>query len=52
MGFDEADYQAERASVTEVLRSLVDSLSDLDSTLQVILDNTVRLAHTSMDSSF
>ncbi len=46
MGFDEADYQAERASVTEVLRSLVDSPSDLDSTLQVILDNTVRLAHT------
>ena len=46
MGFDEADYQAERESVTEVLRSLVDSPSDLDSTLQVILDNAVRLAHT------
>jgi len=46
MSFDEADYQAERESVTEVLRSLVDSPSDLDSTLQVILDNTVRLAHT------
>ncbi len=46
MGFDEADYQAERESVTEVLRSLVDSISDLDSTLQVILDNAVRLAHT------
>ena len=46
MSFDEADYQAERASVTEVLRSLVDSPWNLDSTLQVILDNTVRLAHT------
>jgi len=46
MSFDEADYQAERESVTEVLRSLVDSLSDQDSTLQVILDNTVGLAHT------
>ncbi len=46
MSFDEADYRAERESVTEVLRSLVDSPSDLDSTLQVILDNAVRLAHT------
>ncbi|MCH7902045.1 MAG: GAF domain-containing protein, partial [Acidobacteria bacterium] len=46
MSFDEADYQAERESVTEVLRSLVDSPWNLDSTLQVILDNTVRLAHT------
>lgn len=46
MGFHETDYQAERAGVTEVLRSLVDSPSDLDSTLQVILDNAVRLAHT------
>jgi adenylate cyclase len=46
MGFDEADYQAERESVTDVLRSLVDSPSDLDSTLRVILDNSVRLAHT------
>lgn len=46
MGFDEADYLAERAGVTEVLRSLVDSPSDLDSTLHVILGNAVRLAHT------
>jgi len=46
MSFDEADYQAERGSVIEVLRSLVDSPWNLDSTLQVILDNTVRLAHT------
>jgi len=46
MGFDETDYQAERAGVTEVLRSLVDSPSDLVSTLQVILDNAVSLAHT------
>ncbi len=46
MTFEKAEYLAERASVTEVLRSLVDSPSDLDSTLQVILDNAVRLAHT------
>lgn len=46
MGFDEADYLAERSGVTEVLRSLVDSPSDLDSTLHVILGNAVRLAHT------
>ena len=46
MSFVEADYLAERAGVTEVLRSLVDSPSDLDSTLQVILGNAVRLAHT------
>ncbi len=46
MGFVEADYLAERAGVTEVLRSLVDSPSDLGSTLQVILGNAVRLAHT------
>ena len=46
MGFDEADYLAERAGVTEVLRSLVDSPSDLDSTLHVILGNAVRLART------
>ena len=46
MGFDEADYLSERVGVTEVLRSLADSPSDLDSTLQVILSNAVRLAHT------
>ncbi len=46
MSFVEADYLAERAGVTEVLRSLVDSPSDLDSTLKVILGNAVRLAHT------
>ena len=46
MGYDESDYLAERAGVTEVLRSLVDSPSDLDSTLQVILRNAVGLAHT------
>ena len=46
MSIDHADYLAERASVTEVLRSLVDSPSDLQSTLQVILDNAVRLSHT------
>lgn len=46
MSFDDTDYLAERASVTAVLRSLVDSPSDLDSTLQVILDNAVRLCHT------
>lgn len=46
MSFDETDYLIERAGVTEVLRSLVDSPSDLDSTLQVILGNAVSLAHT------
>lgn len=46
MSFDESDYLAERAGVTEVLRSLVDSPSDLDSTLQAILGNAVRLANT------
>ena len=46
MSFDEADYLAERVGVTEVLRSLVDSPSDLDSTLQVILGNAVSLANT------
>jgi adenylate cyclase len=46
MGFDEADYQAVRVGVTDVLRSLVDSPADLDSTFRVILDNAVRLAHT------
>jgi class 3 adenylate cyclase len=46
----DADYLAERAGVLEVLRSLVDSPSDLDATLQVILGNAVRLAHT--DSGF
>lgn len=46
MSFDETDYLTERAGVTEVLRSLVDSPSDLDSTLRVILGNAVGLAHT------
>jgi len=46
MTFEDVEYLAERASVTEVLRSLVDSPSDLDSTLQVILDSAVRLCHT------
>ncbi|MGA7759140.1 MAG: adenylate/guanylate cyclase domain-containing protein [Ilumatobacteraceae bacterium] len=46
MGYEESDYRAERAGVTEVLRSLVDSPSDLNSTLQVILRNAVGLAHT------
>jgi adenylate cyclase len=46
MSFDEADYLAERARVIEVLRSLVDSPSDLDSTLQVILESAVSLCHT------
>ena len=46
MSFDEADYLAERARVTEVLRSLVDSPSDLASTLQVILESAVSLCHT------
>lgn len=46
MAFDEADYQAVRDGITDVLRSLVDSPADLDSTLRVILDNAVRLAHT------
>ena len=50
MSFDEADYQAERASVTEVLWSLVDSPWDLGSTLQVILDNAVRLARSAQDA--
>jgi class 3 adenylate cyclase len=44
--FDESDYLALRAGVTEVLRSLVDSPSDLDTTLRVILGNAVALAHT------
>lgn len=46
MNFDETDYLTERAGVTEVLRSLVNSPSDLDSTLQVILGNAVGLANT------
>ncbi len=46
MPFDEAAYLAERAKVTEVLRSLVDSPSDLDSTLQAILESAVSLCHT------
>jgi adenylate cyclase len=46
MSFTDAEYLAERAGVTAVLRSLVDSPSDRDSTLQVILDNAVRLCHT------
>lgn len=46
MSSNDADYLAERASVINVLRSLVDSPSDLDSTLQVVLDNAVRLCHT------
>lgn len=46
MSFDETEYLTERAGVTEVLRSLVDSPSDLASTLQVILVNAVGLAHT------
>lgn len=46
MPFDESDYLAERARVTEVLRSLVDSPADLDSTLQAILESAVSLCHT------
>jgi class 3 adenylate cyclase len=46
VSFDETDYLAERAAVTEVLRTLVDSPSDLDSTLQVILGKAAGLAHT------
>jgi hypothetical protein len=46
MSFSEADYLAERAGINAVLRSLVDSPSDLDATLHVILGNAVRLAHT------
>jgi signal transduction protein with GAF and PtsI domain len=40
----------DRASVIEVLRSLVDSPADLASTLHVVLGNAVRLANT--DSGF
>jgi len=47
---DEADDQSERASVIEVLRSLVDSPADLVSTLHAVLGNAVRLANT--DSGF
>jgi len=36
MSFNESDYLAERAKVTEVLRSIVESPASLDSTLQVI----------------
>lgn len=46
MSFDETGYLAERAAVNEVLRSLVDSPSNLDSTLRVILGHAVRLANT------
>lgn len=46
MSFNEADFLAERAKVIEVLRSLVDSPADLDSTLQVILQSAVSLCHT------
>ncbi len=46
MSFNDADYLAERAGVTAVMRSLVDSPSDLDSTLQAILENAVRLCQT------
>lgn len=47
---DEADYLSERTGVIEVMRSLVDSPADLESTLQAILGNAVRLANT--DSGF
>ena len=50
MRIGEADYPSERASVIEVLRSLVDSPADLDSTLHAVLSNAVRLANT--DSGF
>lgn len=46
MSFDETEYLVERAGITEVLRSLVDSPADLDSTLRAILVNAVELAHT------
>lgn len=46
MPFDEADYIAERAKVTEVLRTLVDSPSDLEATLRTILQSAVSLCHT------
>ena len=46
MTFDETGYLNERAGVIEVLRSLANSPSDLDSTLQVILRNAVGLANT------
>src|SRR5680860_1472540 len=46
MSFEQADFLAERAKVTEVLRSLVDSPSDLDSILQVILESAVSLCRT------
>ena len=46
MPFNESDYLAERTKVTEVLRSLVESPANLDSTLQVILESAVSLCHT------
>ncbi len=46
MSYEQADFLAERAKVTEVLRSLVDSPSDLDSLLQVILEGAVSLCRT------
>ncbi len=46
MSFEEAEYLEERAKVTEVLRSLVDSPSDLDKILQAILESAVSLCHT------
>lgn len=46
MTFDETGYLTERAGVIEVLRSLANSPSDLDSTLQVILRNAVGLVNT------
>lgn len=46
MPFDEAAYLTERAKVTEVLRSLVDSPSDLAPILQTILESAVSLCHT------
>lgn len=46
MAFNEDNYLAERAKVTEVLRSLVESPADLDSILHVILESAVSLCHT------
>ncbi|MDX1450799.1 MAG: GAF domain-containing protein, partial [Acidimicrobiia bacterium] len=46
MAFGESDYLKLRAGVVEVLRSLVDAPSDLDTTLHAILGNAVALAHT------
>lgn len=46
MSHSEADLKAERSSMAAVLRSIVDAPADLDTTLQTIIENAVRLCQT------